>query len=64
MFVLDELKGTAEVYLTFRRSELFYYFAFVLRSAGILLMAPGAIHSLLAFFLGLFCPPRITYSST
>lgn len=55
---------TAEVYLTFRHSELFIIFALVLRSVEDLAYTPGAIHSLLAYSWGFFCPPRITFSLT
>lgn len=58
------INRTAEVHLTFRRSELFYYFCIRPAFLQDLAYAPGAIHSLLAYSWGFFCPPRITFSLT
>lgn len=49
------INGTAEVHLTFRRSELFTIFALVLRSAGSCL-CPGSHTFFTCLFPGAFLP--------
>ena len=58
------INRTAEILIHFRRSELFYYFCIHPAFCRILLMPREPYILYLPFFLGLFCSPRITFSST